>query len=42
MIGAVVLAIVYPLWGASLLVVALLDRFVIRRVPPLRSAFGMR
>lgn len=39
---AVVLAVVYPLWGASVLVVLLLDKFVIRRIPPLRRAFGMK
>jgi uncharacterized iron-regulated membrane protein len=37
-----VLGIVYPLWGASLALVLLFDRFVIRRVPKLRSGFGMR
>ena len=41
-IAAVVLAVIYPLWGVSLLVALGLDRFVIRRVEALRSAFGMR
>ena len=39
---AVVLAVVYPLWGLSVLAVVLLDTFVIRKVPPLRRAFGMK
>ncbi len=37
-----VLSLVYPLWGASLALVALFDRLVIRQVPKLRVAFGMR
>jgi uncharacterized iron-regulated membrane protein len=37
-----VLGIVYPLWGTSLGLVLLFDRFVIRRIPKLRSGFGMR
>jgi uncharacterized iron-regulated membrane protein len=41
-IAALVLAVIYPLWGATLVVVLLFDRFVVRRVPSLRAAFGMR
>jgi uncharacterized iron-regulated membrane protein len=36
-----VVAVVYPLWGVSALVVSLLDRLVIRRVRRLRAVFGM-
>lgn len=39
---AVVLAVVYPLWGLSVVAILLLDKFVIRRVPPLRRTFGMK
>lgn len=39
---AVVLAVIYPLWGMTLLVVLLADRYVIRRIPALRATFGMR
>jgi uncharacterized iron-regulated membrane protein len=39
-IGAIVLAVIYPLWGVSVLVILGIDRFVIRRVGPLRTAFG--
>ena len=38
----VVTAIVFPLWGISALLVLGLDRFVIRRIPTLRRAFGQR
>jgi uncharacterized iron-regulated membrane protein len=38
---AFVVAVVYPLWGVSALVVVMLDRLLIRRVHRLRSAFGM-
>jgi uncharacterized iron-regulated membrane protein len=38
---AVVLGLLYPLLGVSMLVVAAFDRFVVRNVPPLRRAFGM-
>ncbi len=38
---AVVLAVIYPLWGLSVLVVLGLDHLVIRRVGPLRRTFGM-
>ena len=37
---ALVTAIVFPQWGATALVVLAIDRFVIRRVRPLRVAFG--
>lgn len=37
---SVVLAIVYPLWGLSALLILGLDKFVIRRVAPLRATFG--
>jgi uncharacterized iron-regulated membrane protein len=37
---AVALGIVFPQWGASALLVLAIDRFVIRRVRPLRVAFG--
>jgi uncharacterized iron-regulated membrane protein len=36
-----VMAMVYPLWGVSVLVVVMLDRLVIHRVRRLRSLFGM-
>jgi uncharacterized iron-regulated membrane protein len=39
---AVVLGVLFPLVGVSMIAVVLLDRFVIRRVPRLRRAFGMR
>lgn len=39
---AVVLSIVYPLWGASALIIVLFDKLVIQRVSPLRSTFGQR
>jgi uncharacterized iron-regulated membrane protein len=39
-IGLVV-AVVYPLWGLSALIVVVLDRFVIRRIRRLRSTFGL-
>jgi uncharacterized iron-regulated membrane protein len=38
----VVIGLVYPLWGVTALLVLGLDRFVIRRVPKLRSTFGQR
>lgn len=37
---AVALGIIYPLWGVVALVVLGIDRFVIRRVAPLRRTFG--
>ena len=39
---ALALAIVYPVWGATAVVVLGLDRFVIRRTSTLRTAFGQR
>lgn len=39
-IGAA-LAVIYPLWGASLVIVLLVDWLVIHRVPALRKAFNM-
>jgi len=39
---AVVLALVYPLWGVTAVVILLLDRFVVRKVPKLRATFGQR
>jgi hypothetical protein len=36
----VVLAIVYPQWGVTALLVLAFDRFVIRKVRPLRTTFG--
>lgn len=37
---AVVHAVLFPLLGLSMVVVALVDRYAIRRIPALRSAFG--
>ena len=39
-IAAFLLAIVYPLWGVSVLVILAIDRFVVRGIPPLRRTFG--
>lgn len=39
---ALVLALVYPLWGLTALVVLLADRFVVRKIPTLRATFGQR
>lgn len=39
---AVALTIVFPLWGITVLAILALDRFVIRKVPTLRTAFGQR
>jgi len=39
---AAVLAIVYPLWGVTAIIVLLLDRFFVRKVAPLRRTFGQR
>ncbi len=39
-IGLVV-AVVYPLWGVSALIVVALDRFVVRRARRLRGTFGL-
>ena len=41
LVTAVLLAIIYPVWGVSVLLVLFLDKFVVRKVPPLRRAFGM-
>ncbi|MGH3873146.1 MAG: PepSY-associated TM helix domain-containing protein [Pseudonocardiaceae bacterium] len=38
---SLVVAVVYPLWGVSALVVVVLDRFLVRRVRRLRSVFGL-
>lgn len=38
----VVIGLVYPLWGVTALLVLGVDRFVIRKVPKLRSTFGQR
>ena len=40
-IAMVILAIIYPLWGLSLLMVLLVDHFVIQRSERLRRFFGM-
>jgi hypothetical protein len=34
--------VVFPQWGVTALAVLAVDRFVIRRVPRLRTAFGQR
>jgi uncharacterized iron-regulated membrane protein len=39
---AIVLGIVFPAWGLSVILVLLLDRLVIRNFAPLRRTFGMR
>jgi uncharacterized iron-regulated membrane protein len=39
---AVAMSIVFPQWGLSALIVLAFDRFVIRKVPRLRVAFGQR
>jgi uncharacterized iron-regulated membrane protein len=39
---ACVLGIAYPLWGVSAAIVVGIDRFLIRRTPRLRVAFGQR
>ena len=41
-IAAIILAVFYPLWGCSLVLVLLFDHFVIQKVPRLRRFFGMR
>jgi len=41
LVTAVLLAIIYPVWGVSVLLVLVLDKIVVRKVPPLRRAFGM-
>jgi uncharacterized iron-regulated membrane protein len=39
---AVVLGVIYPLWGLSALGVLAIDRWIIRRLPRLRTLFGQR
>jgi uncharacterized iron-regulated membrane protein len=39
---AVVLALLYPLWGLSVLLILAIDHLVVRRLSPLRQLFGMR
>ncbi len=39
--AGLIVAVVYPLWGASALLVVLIDRLVIRRIRRLRAAFGL-
>lgn len=36
-----VLGVVYPLWGLSVVVILIFDKYVIQRIPSLRRAFGM-
>lgn len=36
------LAVMFPLWGVTAMAILALDRFVIRKVRPLRVAFGQR
>lgn len=38
----VIVGLLYPLWALSAILVLVIDRFVIRRIAPLRRAFGMR
>ena len=37
---ALAIGIIYPQWAVSALIILAVDRFVIRRVRPLRRAFG--
>jgi uncharacterized iron-regulated membrane protein len=37
----VIVAVIYPLWGVSALIVVLLDRLLIRRMHRLRSIFAL-
>lgn len=39
---AVLLGVMFPLLGASMIVVAVVDHFLVRRAPQLRRVFGMR
>ncbi len=39
---ACVMGVVFPLWGLTLLIALVVDRFIIRRTPRLRHAFGQR
>jgi uncharacterized iron-regulated membrane protein len=41
-ITAVVMAIIFPVWGLTAAIVLAFDRFVIRRTKPLRVAFGQK
>lgn len=41
-ITALVLGVIYPLWGTSLVAVLMIDRYLIRRHPRLRATFGMQ
>ena len=41
-VAALAMGVVYPLWAASAVLVLLVDRLLIRRVPRLSRAFGMR
>lgn len=38
----IVIGVVFPLWGVTALLVLGFDRFVVRRIPTLRVAFGQR
>ena len=38
---AAALAVVYPLWGTSMLIVLVTDRLIVQRVPRLRRAFNL-
>jgi len=40
-IALVCLGVFYPLWGTSVVLILLLDKFVIQKRPSLRRAFGM-
>ncbi|MFN8018041.1 MAG: PepSY domain-containing protein [Acidimicrobiales bacterium] len=40
LVVAVAIGIIYPLWGLTALVIFGIDRFVIRKVAPLRRTFG--
>jgi uncharacterized iron-regulated membrane protein len=39
---AVVIGVIFPLVGISMLLILALDKFVIRKIPRLRKTFGMR
>jgi uncharacterized iron-regulated membrane protein len=39
---AAVLGVLFPLLGASMLVVWVVDHFLVRRAPQLRAVFGMK
>ena len=40
-ISGAIIGVLYPLWGVCAILVVLLDRYVIRRIPRLRGAFGL-